>query len=304
MSAIIRLNYLELLSKSKVIKFWQFHMIEPRIIIGQSFWGWKFPYHLQNMCLPGRAAGLGCFCLLVGAQCAILPNSVTPRGGTSSVGTKSWLCLTCSLPPLHGDRCSDGWPWTTGGSPKVGAQHVRGDGQFYVRVNPSTLEISPCIRVLQRSTILGSIYIYIYAVLSHFICVRLCVTLWTVAQAPLSMGFSRQKYWSGLPCSPLGDLPDSGIKPVSLTSPTLADRFFNTSTTCKAPLSYICIYISLCCSVAQSWLTLYDPMDCSPPGFSAHEILKVRILEWIITSYSKIFISTYLYVYVIPISIW
>ena len=48
---------------------------------------------------------------------------------------------------------------------------------------------------------------------------RLCVTLWTVAcQAPLSMGFSRQEYWSGVPCPPPGDLPDPRIKP---TSPAL-----------------------------------------------------------------------------------
>ena len=42
------------------------------------------------------------------------------------------------------------------------------------------------------------------------------MTPWTVAhQAPLSMGFSRQEYWSGLPCPPPGDLPDPGIKPRS-----------------------------------------------------------------------------------------
>uniref|UniRef100_G3N0Q5 LY6/PLAUR domain containing 6 n=1 Tax=Bos taurus TaxID=9913 RepID=G3N0Q5_BOVIN len=46
----------------------------------------------------------------------------------------------------------------------------------------------------------------------------------TVAQqAPLSMGFSRQEYWSGLPCPPPGDLPDPGIEPESLTSPALAE---------------------------------------------------------------------------------
>ena len=46
-------------------------------------------------------------------------------------------------------------------------------------------------------------------VLSHFSRVQFFVTLWTVAwQAPLSMGFSRQEYWSGLPCSPPGDLPN------------------------------------------------------------------------------------------------
>ena len=46
--------------------------------------------------------------------------------------------------------------------------------------------------------------------------VRLCASLWTIAcQAPLSMRFSRQEYWSGLPCPPPGDLPNPGIKPVS-----------------------------------------------------------------------------------------
>ena len=69
-------------------------------------------------------------------------------------------------------------------------------------------------------------------VLSHFSHVWLCATQWTVAlQAPLSMGFSRQEYWSGLPCPPPGDLPDSGIKPTCLTSLALAGRFFTTSTT-------------------------------------------------------------------------
>ena len=53
----------------------------------------------------------------------------------------------------------------------------------------------------------------------HFSCVKLLLNLWTVAcQAPLSMGFSRQEYWSGLPCSPPGDFPNTGIKPVSLPS--------------------------------------------------------------------------------------
>ena len=47
--------------------------------------------------------------------------------------------------------------------------------------------------------------------LSH---VQLYVTPWTVArQAPLSMGFSRQEYWSGLPCPPLGDIPNQGLNP-------------------------------------------------------------------------------------------
>ena len=69
-------------------------------------------------------------------------------------------------------------------------------------------------------------------VLSRFSCVQLCTTLWTVArQAPLSMGFSRQEYWSRLPCLPPGDLPDPGIEPSSLRSPAPAGRFLSTSAT-------------------------------------------------------------------------
>ena len=67
-------------------------------------------------------------------------------------------------------------------------------------------------------------------------CVRLFVTLWTVArQALLSKGFSRQEYWSGLPFPPPGDLSDPGIKP---TFPELPGRFF----TEPPGKPHICIY--------------------------------------------------------------
>ena len=57
-------------------------------------------------------------------------------------------------------------------------------------------------------------------------------TLWTAPrQAPLSMGFSRQEYWSGLPLSSPGDLPDPGVELASLVSPGLAGGFFTTITT-------------------------------------------------------------------------
>ena len=70
--------------------------------------------------------------------------------------------------------------------------------------------------------------------LSHFSHLRPFATLQTVAhQAPLSMGFSRQEYWSGLPCPPPGD-PDPGIDPASLMSPALAGGFFTTTTTWEA----------------------------------------------------------------------
>ena len=67
-------------------------------------------------------------------------------------------------------------------------------------------------------------------VLSHFSHVWLFGTLGTVArQAPLSMEFSRQEHWSGLPFPSPGDLPNPGIKPVSLMSPALVGGFFTTS---------------------------------------------------------------------------
>ena len=66
-------------------------------------------------------------------------------------------------------------------------------------------------------------YLWCASILSR---VQLFLTSWTVAcQAPLFLGFSKQGYWSGLPFPPPGDLPNTGIKPVS---PALAGRFFTT----------------------------------------------------------------------------
>ena len=63
-------------------------------------------------------------------------------------------------------------------------------------------------------------------------------TPWTVPhQFPLSMGLSRQEYWSGLPFPPPGELPNPGIKP---TSPALAGRFFTTEPPGKPTL--LCIF--------------------------------------------------------------
>ena len=76
-------------------------------------------------------------------------------------------------------------------------------------------------------------------------------------QGPLSMGFSRQEYWSGLPCLPAGDLPDSGFKPVSLASPALAGRFFTTETLGKPPKGYILPMLK-----ALGGLDAKKPFDC------------------------------------------
>ena len=73
--------------------------------------------------------------------------------------------------------------------------------------------------------------------------VQLFVNPWTVAhQAPLSVEFSRQEYWSGLPFPPPGDPPNPGIKPESPASPALAGGSFTTCTTWEALLKYcVCV---------------------------------------------------------------
>ena len=81
---------------------------------------------------------------------------------------------------------------------------------------------------------------------SHFACVQCSVTSnsfltpWTVAhQAPLSMGFPRKEYWSGLPFPSPGDIPDPEIEP---TSTALVGRFFTTEPIGKSSPFYIFIY--------------------------------------------------------------
>ena len=88
-------------------------------------------------------------------------------------------------------------------------------------------------------------YAAFYSMLS---CVQLFVTPWTAArQAPLSVGFAWQEYCSGWPYPPPRDLPDPGIKPMSLMSPALAEDFFTTSDTRGASI--------ICYIIAVQWLS-------------------------------------------------
>ena len=78
----------------------------------------------------------------------------------------------------------------------------------FVMVNFVQAIVFRCLARHQTKCFCEDVFLGVHAcVLSHFSCVRLCETPWTVAhQAPLSMGFSRQEYCSGLPCPPPGDL--------------------------------------------------------------------------------------------------
>ena len=118
--------------------------------------------------------------------------------------------------------------------------------------------------------------------LRRFNCVQLFTTLWTAAcQTSLSMEFSRQEYWSRLPCLPPGDLPHPGIKPTFLTSLALAGRFFTPSTTMVSFFfhrRYRCCTCLLCSSAWTSgrrafWPDILAdghkplcPLSAPPPG--------------------------------------
>ena len=86
-------------------------------------------------------------------------------------------------------------------------------------------------------------------------------------QAPLSMGFSRQEYWSGLSCPPPGDLPNPGIQPSSSKSPALAGRFFTTSTTWEALICFNLPKNSLLChGFKWQWCTAASKSIVLPLG--------------------------------------
>ena len=106
----------------------------------------------------------------------------------------------------------------------------------------------------------------------------MCV-LSRVLQYPLSMGISRQEYWSGLPFPPPGSLPDPGIESGSLLPPSVAGGFF---TMCHTYANWgLCVCVPRCV-----WLFAF-PLDCSQPGFSVHGGFQARILKWVATPFSR-----------------
>ena len=112
---------------------------------------------------------------------------------------------------------------------------------IYIKYKKKIQEGILCIKFLEQFRIVGSMPGILAKVcqaarmLSCFSCIRLVVTLWTVArQAPLSMGFSRPEYWSGLLFSSPGDLHYPWTELTSLMSPALAGVFFTTGATWEA----------------------------------------------------------------------
>ena len=117
--------------------------------------------------------------------------------------------------------------------------------------------------------------------LSRFSHVRLWATPYMAAhQAPQSLGFSRQEYWSRLPFPPPGDHPDPGIKP---RSPALQVD----SLPLGNPEDKLAAAAAAAAKSLQPCSTLCDPIDGSPPGSPIPGILQARALEWVAISFSK-----------------
>ena len=132
--------------------------------------------------------------------------------------------------------------------------------------------------------------------------VRLLATSWTAAyQVPLSMGFSRQEYWSRVPlpspiqqgcccyCCQVASVVSDSVRP-HRRQPTRLHHPWdspgkNTGVGCHFLLQ--CVKVKSESEVSQSCPTLSDLMDCSLPGSSVHGIFQARVLEWGAIAFSK-----------------
>ena len=139
-----------------------------------------------------------------------------------------WSGLPC---PPPGDLPKSGidlismpsfWLWRQGGS-----LHCRWVHYHWATWKLQCIQLS---QLLNYTVYMAIAFTYKYATIvsAHSLsCVQIFAALWTIAhQAPLSMGFSRQEYWNRVSFPTPGDLPNSGIEPSSLVSPTLAGRLF------------------------------------------------------------------------------
>ena len=129
-------------------------------------------------------------------------------------------------------------------------------------------------------------------------CVQLLATPWTAAyQAPPSMGFSRQEYWSGVPLPSPQDIL-RGDKKETILLPRLCkwkvgsrDDFegirASSQTVIKGRGPLLYLLLAQCAQLLQSCPTLCNPMDGSLSGSFVHGIFLARILEWIAISFSR-----------------
>ena len=151
-----------------------------------------------------------------------------PYGGGQGGGQKGWIWVCGHLPSVcYWSICQ-----ITPYSSPVLLQH------FLVEFGTHLFSFLPSCRLFVADTIgcqsISWTIFFCFRAKLFRLCPTLCEPKTEAHQAPLSMGFSRQEYLNGSPCPSPGDLPNAGIEPVSLTSPSLAGGFFTTRTIWEA----------------------------------------------------------------------
>ena len=176
---------------------------------------------------------------------------------------------------------SGSWWWT--GRPGMlrfmGSQRARHDWATQLKWGPRDIAHCPCD--------MEALCVCVYAcVLSRFSCVQLCTPMdCSTPKLFCPWGFSRQEYWSGLPCPP-GDLPNPGIEPLSLMSPASAGGFFATGATRLGSLSVYTYVYSPYLQVTTHPPTLHSSTSCCslifPKGNSAmiNSPTKIPVFTW------------------------
>ena len=120
-------------------------------------------------------------------------------------------------------------------------------------------------------------------------CVRLFVTLWTVAhQAPLSMGILQARIleWVAIPFSRGSSQPRDRTLSPSLKADSLLSEPPGNTLTCLPLKRALVLYCSAAAKLLQSCSILYNPIDVSPPGSTVLGILQARTLEWVAIPFS------------------
>ena len=143
------------------------------------------------------------------------------------------------------------------------------------------------------STMLSQFLLWIQSVVSSSFAAPRTIA----CQAHLSMGFSKQEYWSGLPCPPPEFLLHSKVNQLFVCIYPLSFGFpFHLGhhralgripSAIQQVLASYLFYMCMCAKLLQSCLTLCDPMDCSPPGPNVHGVFQARILKWVAMPFSR-----------------
>ena len=158
-----------------------------------------------------------------------------PRGAVAHMPLTSMPALSCAWHALSPSSFPTRLPLDLWTGSNVISSVQPSSALLYLSLSPSTVDFC---------TLHMCVCVCVQSCFSH---VWLFVTPWTIAhQTPLSLGFSRQEYWSGLPCPPPEDLSNPAIEPSSLTSPALAGRFFTTSATWEAHITHTAYQLVEC----------------------------------------------------------